>query len=799
MLEFGSNWLVVASVLLILAAIALAWWKRAAAPSLFAAAAAAFMLAGARPSVGGESGEVTHAFVQDVSHSMASRRGETDPVLASIRDAVELPDGHSLRRYELSDALRGTGGPEGAASDFSRLTDLSADDAMNGEVILVTDGRGDLAGLLAAVSPGRLVLLRAPAPSAADASVVSFQGPTAVADGGTAILRGEIFCDQVAVVRWRMLRGTEVIAQGRREARAGATFGVSHNYVAEREGLTRVRLVVETDGDREPRNDEASLAFYAGTRRVILYCVPRGFPRDGDALLAALEADTRHEIRLRNELPATPRALDGVGLLVINNLPLHESGMSREGLDVIGDWVMSGGNLLMAGAEGAFGPGGYRGTAIEAMMPVRFRPEDVPPRRTLLLLDVSASMDEPLPGGSTRLQRLREAATRLLDASDVADAVALAGFNQSIRNEVVFRRPDDPAQQALLQALRADLGTRIHAAMQDGVSALGEGGDENRRLIVVTDGEDTGGTTREQWLALGARMAEARARVDLVLTQPSVPEWAGWLQETAADVHVSAVGERGFNDLLETLDRALAGGDSEWVSRERWEVPGVMSPLRLLAKTALRDDASVEPMLDAIPPGQPRPMYPLLSRRQLVGRSAALTTRTWGEEAEAQIWGDEAFTEWLSRAINFVTETANRQNLLLNVLAEGAELVWVGTADAPQRDLHVGDSGLARLTAPGRWLLDSVPTGDELAVFDGEVLLQRLPLPAPVPLELQRTGDDEAFFAQAEQAGVRVVHSLAAWQPRRIDAPSRQPVDLTWLPALVALVLLGFGFALRRR
>lgn len=798
-MEFGVPWLVVASLLLLVAAIALAFWKRRAAPALFAAAAAAFLLSGARPAVGGESGEVVHAMVQDVSHSMVARQPETDRAIRAIRESLELPAGQVLRRYELSDALRETGAPAGETTEYARLAELAADATFNGEVVLVTDGRGDLAELLGAVEANRLILLRAPAPAAPDAAIVSFTGPTAVADGATAILRGVIHCDHDVDVRWRMLRGQEVVAEGTRAARAGATFGVSHNYMPSHEGLIRVRLSVEVADDREPRNDEASLAFYAGTRRVVLYCAPADFPRDDDALLAALESDSRNDVQVRHELPATQRALDGVGVLVINDLPLHESGAAREDMGAIGDWVMSGGNLLMLGAEGAFGPGGYRATAIEAVMPVRFRPEDAPPRRTLLLLDVSASMAESLPGGVTKLQRLREAATRLLEASDSTDAVALAGFNQGIRNEIVFRRPGDPGQQALLQRLRADLSTRIHLGISEALTALGGDGEDDRRLIVVSDGEDTGGTPREEWLALGRRIASAGIRVDVVLTRPKVPDWAEWIAATDADFHVTAVGESGFGDLLGTLDRALAGGDSEWVSRERWEVPGVTAPLRLLAKTALREDASVEPMLDAIPPGQPQPMYPLISRRQLVGRTAAVATRSWRTEGEAEIWRDQAFTEWLSRAINFVTETANRQNLVLNALETGAELVWVGTAEAPSRDLRLGDAGVARLEGPGRWLLDAMPPGDELTVFDGEVLVQSIPLPRPVPVELQRTGDDEAFFAQAEQAGVRVVNSLAAWQPRRIDAPARTPVDLTWLPALIALALLIAGFALRRR
>jgi hypothetical protein len=796
-MEFATPWLVVASALLLLLAAVAGVLRRAWSPALLASAAAAFLFAGAQPRLGGESGNVGHAAVLDVSDSMAAR--DAAAALDSALAQANLPRGHELLRFELSDALRPAGSPGGAGTEYSRLVDLRADERVSGEVILASDGRGSLAELLDAVDPRRLILLRLPAPDQPDASIVSFSGPTAVAEGGTALLRAVIHSDRDGEVRWRMLDGETEIASGTRQVSAGRDAGISAGYLPRRDGLVRVRLVLDMPGDREPRNDEASLAFYAGAKRVVLYCVPSGFPAGADALLAALRDDPVNEVRVAHRLPTSPRELDGVGLLFMNDIALHESGAQRESLSVIADWVMAGGNLMMLGADGAFGPGGYRGTAIEQIMPVRFRPEDAPPARTLLLLDISESMDLMLPGGITRLQRLREAARRLLDQCDPTDAVALAGFNIAVQTEIVYRRPDDPAQQRLLDSLRAGLGTDIHASLRQALATLDDA-DARQRLIVITDGEDHGGATQADWHSLGDTLASQGVRADIVLTTPDTPEWYAQLRgaPSVPEVHAFVAGTGGYDDLLETLDRAVAGGEDEWVSRARWEVPGVMTPLHLLAKAAPRDDPSVEPMLDAIPPGQAQPEYPLLSVRQLIGRTAALNTRSWGDERQAEFWGDHAFQEWLSKALTFVAANAGRQLFQLNVLDEGAELVWIGAFEAPGRDLRAADRPL-RLLEPGRWMLSELPPGDELLVFDQDLLLQRLPLPQPVPSELQRTGDDETFFSLAEQAGVRVVRSLNAWQPRRMDAPRREAVDITWLPALLALALLIAGFAMRRR
>ncbi len=799
-LEFDIPWLVIVSAAVALAAVAAAIKLRRPAAPLFALAGAAFLLAGARPSIGSEAPGATHAVVQDVSGSIAPRKAAAEAAIVDALAGATLPASHSVARYELSDALRSVGSPGGGGTDYTALAGLRADAAVDGEVILATDGRGRLADLMQAVDTRRLLLLRLPPPARPDASVLDFTAPTSVADGGTALLRATIQCDTDAQIGWKMMIGSNAIAQGTRSVKGGLAAGLSYSLVAPGSGLVRVRLVLEVAGDREPANDEASVAFYAGGRRVIAYCVPRGHSPAADGLLVTLRADPRNEVRVSHELPVTAAALEGIGALIINNLPLHESGATRDGLQVLRDWVMAGGNLLMLGAEGAFGPGGYRGTALEDVMPVRFRPQDVPPHRLLLLLDASESMGQTLPGGATKLDRLREAAERVLATASPTDAVALVGFNQSVQGDIVFRRPGAPEHTATLRGLRAELTTRIRRSMSTALAALGGGEDQQRRLFVITDGEDNSASQLE-WLELADALAAGKVRADIVLTDPAQHAWIGWLREAPSkpDVHFWTAGSDGFSKLLETLDRALAGGDSSWVSTDKWEVGGVPEPLHLLAKTALRTERSVTPTLTAQTPAVRFPEYPLLAHRQLVGRTACLCTRSWGDERLAAFWGTGFFQERLAFAIEFILATASRTNLLLNVLEQGAELIWVGTIAAPARDLRLSSGGAARLDTPGRWLLDKLPAGEELQVFDGELLLQRIALPRLVPHELRLTGDDEVFFSMAAQAGIRVVSSLDAWTPTRIGEPAKSPIDLTWAAALLALTFLVAGFALRNR
>jgi hypothetical protein len=803
-LEFVIPWLVIAAAAFAPASVLLAWRTRRPAPVLFTLAAGAFLLAGARPSVGGADAPVKHAVVLDVSGSMTPRLQQAGQFVDEALQQPAYPPGHGLKRYELSDALRGVGSPGGGRTDYARMVDLQADPEINGEVVLATDGRGSLPDLLVAVDPGKTILLRLPAPDRPDASVVTFSGPTSVPQGGTAILRGSIHCDRDMEVRWKIMNGANAIASGAKRLTAGVPAGVSFNFVVNHPGLVRLRLAVEVDGDREPRNDEASISFYSGTRRVVLYCVPEDYPEERDGLIGLLRKTKDTDVRIRNKLPLTPRELDDVGLLVINNLPLHASGATPSALKAIAEWVMAGGNLLMLGADGAFGPGGYRGTPVEDVMPVRFRPDDAPQRRILLLLDASDSMGAALPGGVTRLDRLREAARRVLDAASEKDAVGIAGFNRQLMWDRAFLAPDSPAHNAAIDRLQAAGGTSIYNALRDGLDVLAQGGPElDRRILLITDGEDESGASADDWAALARTAAGARARVDVILTRDQTGGDTGWTQalrqdDTGLKLHTWDVGGAGFGGLLETLDEVIAGGNQEWVLHERREVPGVMTPLYLLCRTAERKDPAVFTVLRAIPPGKPNPMYPLVAWRQVVGRTGCLCTNSWGKTDLRAFWADPAFQEMLNQMLDFVTATATRNNLVLNMLENEAELVWVGLSAPPGHDLRLSAGGAARLDKTGRWLLDT-PRGEELLVFDGEVLLQRIPLPDPVAVELKQTGDDEAFFQLAEQAGVRVVGSLKAWNPRKIIGDSQRPTDVTWAAALLALALLVAGFAVRRR
>lgn len=772
-------------------------WVRTRKPSavLFLLAAGLFLFAGSAPSLGSTDRAVRHAVVLDVSDSMRARLPRVGRWLDE-RASRALPAGHELAWYEVSDALRPRGDPTGSATRLRTLAALAADGSFNGEVVLLTDGRAPAADVLGAIDPSRLILLRAPADPRPDASVVALRGPTHVPEGGMGLLQGTIQADQDVRAEYTFWRDDVVLEQGQRDLRAGLAAGVTHRFAAGASGLARFRLTVRVAEDREVRNDSATLAVFTGAAREILYVSDPRVPEAADSLLQRLRADSANRVTSVAALPANAAQLEGVGLLVINNQPLHATGLAPAQTDVIADWVNGGGSLLMAGSTGAFGPGGYRNTPIEEVMPVRFRPDDQPPRHVLLLLDASSSMAEPLPGGRTRMDAIREAAQVALASLGPSDLAATTAFSERLRRAPEFMAPLSAAQRDQLSAINPGGSTRILDALAGGLDALlsAQGESKEGRILLLTDGEDTSGAAAGDWQSFADRLRVSGVALDIVLTSPQRGEWVDWLGDRARVWQV----ESDIAGLIDTMQQALAGIDEEFVLRKPLEVGGVVGGIGLVVRTSLRRDRGVVPLLNAQTPVTRVPEYPLLAMRQLTGRTAVICTDTWGDEAHVRFLSNEFWSAELQRLLDWLLEYANRNQLVLNPVVEEFELVWTGTTEAPDADLKAGDLAATR-AGTGRWRLERLPPGDVLPVWHGQRLLQRIPLPRTAGPELTLTGDDEAFFATCEAAGARVFSSLDAWEPRRAGEADESTTDLRWLPALLACLLLIAGFAFRRR
>ncbi|MCC6573154.1 MAG: VWA domain-containing protein [Planctomycetes bacterium] len=760
------------------------FWRRGVASGLIALAAALFALAGAGPSAGGGAVEARHAAVLDVSASMESRLEGARRL--AVTTAIPLPPGQSWLKQQLSDTLRDEGSPPGGQTNYGALAALSARPDFLGECIFISDGRGDLDELTAALDPGRVILLRAPVPEKPDAAVVSLRVPGNLPAGSAAVLRAEIACDRDLDARWRAFADGKEIGNGHERLAAGASVAIAQVFRAPDFGLMRLSITVEVAGDREPRNDKASVAVGAAGKRVVAYALPAEVAEASDALLALIRADAANEVRVRRDLP-TAGELTGIAALVINDVPVASLDAAR--LPAIAAWVRGGGRVLMAGVGGAFGPGGWRGTPLEEVSPLKFRPDDDPGRRWLLLLDCSDSMNASA-GGAKRLDVMRQGARRVLDKLNARDRGSVVGFNRHVLGSLEFTDSVNELR-ARLDNLTASGNTNIRASLEAALRAFPPG-DGEARIFLVTDGQEGEGSGGASYAELAKFAADNGIRIDVLLTEATPRPWTDAIK--AGGGSVNTVGERGFGELVEKLEQIAAGADKSLIEAGPFAVAGVAASVPAVARTAPRAD--LQPGDLRLSANKNRRNWPLLATRQMLGRSAALTCETWGGE----LWRNAKFLDAVRGATDFLLTGAANASLKLNVNADdSADLTWVGLNAAPERDLELEDSTRLRLTRPGRWHVAKLPQADELAVFDTGRLIEKLALPQLPPAELRFTGDDEEFFTRAAARGFRVLKSLQGWEPRVVRPAATGSVNLTWLVAAFGVACVLAGYAMRKK
>ena len=185
------------------------------------------------------------------------------------------------------------------------------------------------------------------------------------------------------------------------------------------------------------------------------------------------------------------------------------------------------------------------------------------PSSLLVLLDLSASANDPGPHGLSLLDIEKQAA-QLLAASKAAhgiDRLAIHGFSSNTRAEVYYYRlldfgqPPDAALHATLAAVQGRYSTRMGAALRHAASHLHGEPNDRRAIMVVTDGAPSDIDVHDPaYLIEDARQAVAEARSAGVRI-------ACMAVDGAADAYVRRIfgwRDHGIADDVRKLPRRLA-------------------------------------------------------------------------------------------------------------------------------------------------------------------------------------------------------------------------------------------------
>ncbi len=542
------------------------------------------------------------------------------------------------------------------------------------------------------------------------------------------------------------------VVQVRMAARVSEPGPVVFTAILDAEGVPR-------ELNRERANDRAGVVGEVrGRPRVLL----ASSGDDTQALARALRADHLHVDAVSpGELPETIEGLRPYDLVMFSDVAAGRvGGATRQALtNYVEDY---GGGFVMVGGENSFGVGGWGGTSVEELLPVRFegeRQRDQPTLALVLVIDKSGSMSS-----EDRLDLVKEAARLTAATLDPSDEIGVIAFDSYPYTLVRLQ----PAANRLriagdIRRLSAGGGTNALPALREAFLQLVGSRALVKHVILLSDGQSPEA-------GVAALLGDMR---DADITVSAVGVGAG-----AGKDFLARVAERGRGRYYFSQD----GTDVPRIfSRETREVTRNAVAERLLyprvAKNvqALRGvDFARAPGLRGIIPLKTKPLAevllkthdgePLLVRgRRGLGRTAAFASDAKPRWAALWLrWGSFAKL-WSQIARDIMRQGAG--------LIGGASVRAIPAADEGSWnvvvDLDAGAGFANQLSGDVEVIDPAAPAGTE---------------PEKVPLALTAPGRYEAAITGVDASGGQRLLKARLFDPDLLDRPAVEATGQVSIP-----------------
>ncbi|HLU66839.1 MAG TPA: VWA domain-containing protein, partial [Kofleriaceae bacterium] len=271
---------------------------------------------------------------------------------------------------------------------------------------------------------------------------------------------------------------------------AGRKTKVAFKSEAARAGHTTYRLkVAKADKDTERANNDAVMTAPVKGRPRVLYV--EGGVMQSPSVASHLERALEHEnidveVRGPRGLPSTAKELEKFDLVLVSDVPAHFVGLGQ--MAALESYVRDlGGGLIMAGGEDSFGSGGYQGTRMEKIMPVRFDSEktrEQPAIALAIVMDRSGSMSGP------KLEAAKESARATVEVLSPSDLIGVIVFDNQPTTLVRMQRASNRLRISTdISRLVAGGGTNILPALQEAYQTLQSANAKVKHVILLSDGQ----------------------------------------------------------------------------------------------------------------------------------------------------------------------------------------------------------------------------------------------------------------------------------------------------------------------
>jgi Mg-chelatase subunit ChlD len=460
----------------------------------------------------------------------------------------------------------------------------------------------------------------------------------------------------------------------------------------------------------------------------------------------------------------------------------------------------TGGGLIMAGGSKAFGPGGYVGTAVEAALPVKCDPEEqkAKPMALVAVIDRSGSMGEVV-GGRKKINFAKEGVLRLVEHLKPEDRVAVIAFHGTPDVLLPLAAVHNAQQiSEMIKALDPYGKTDLNPALAAALDQLAAVDDKYlKHVVLLSDG----------------------------LSVPvDVDEWARKFSEKDITVSVVATGDEANRELLEGL--ALQTGGTFYSVENISDVTEIFVqetmrgygelyrrsdegfPVRLLQSTLANSLSApppahgyvlVKPKDDAQTAIEVADGQALLTTWRFgIGRSAAFMAppgEPAGWDGTVTLWAN--IINWTARkpgeAAFSTTVTVDKGTARIEVADTGEELkdyrAEIVTPSGTTSAIRLQQTAIGLYTAefavdvPGEYPVSIVENSD------GGALQARTAAVLSYSAEWAETRADRRLLSEIAQAtNGRMLKGLAEL-PSPTGGGAGAFADITWLPALAALIL----------
>ena len=264
-------------------------------------------------------------------------------------------------------------------------------------------------------------------------------------------------------------------------------------------GFREFRVEMKVDGEDhfEPNNTYVYSANVRGKPR-ILYL--EGEQRARHYLQRALkEENFELEVRSSRGMPTSLKEMEGFDLILMSDVSAPD--VTDNQMKLLSQYVKElGGGFIMAGGEGSFGPGGYKGTIVEKMLPVKFEPKKQKQKPSLalaLVIDKSGSMS------GDRIELAKEAAKSAVEVLKSNDKVTVIAFDDGAQTLVRMQSATNRVRiLSDIGRLQADGGTNIAGALNAAYDTLFVTPARLKHVILLSDGNSESGNIFSELLPL---------------------------------------------------------------------------------------------------------------------------------------------------------------------------------------------------------------------------------------------------------------------------------------------------------